>query len=132
MVNSGMRHAAWGWCCFSALAALTFDLVLCVTMALRRIKSEDLTTLSWIDIPRSEMERVAFTDTNTEMEWWRIVAELSCSSCGAFQAADSDPTNDKEVAITLTLRLFNDAGWRVDGRYRVVCENCAQSRGCDR
>ncbi len=100
-------------------------------MALRKITAEDLTTLSWIDIPRSEMERVAFTDTNPEMEWWRIVAEISCSSCGAYQAADSDPTNDKEVATTLTLALFNNAGWRVDTRSRVVCGDCTQKYGVD-
>ncbi len=94
-------------------------------MALRKITAEDLTTLRWIDIPRFELERVGWTDTNMETGWWRIVAEISCKSCGAFQAVDSDPTNDKQVATTLTLALFNDAGWRVDERNGTVCGDCA-------
>ncbi len=93
-------------------------------MALRRITAEDLTTLSWIDIPPLELERLGCTDSHMEAGWWRIVAEISCSSCGAYQAADSDPINDKEVATTLCLALFNNAGWRVDTRSRVVCGDC--------
>ena len=101
-------------------------------MALRIITAEDLTTLSWIDIPPFELERVGWADTKTETGWWRIVAEVSCSSCGAYQAADSDPTNDKGVATTLALALFNDAGWRADERNRAVCGDCAGTYGINR
>ncbi len=101
-------------------------------MALRKITAEDLTTLRWIDIPPFELERVGWTDTKTKTGWWRIVAEISCSSCGAYQAADSDPTNDKGVATTLALALFNDAGWRVDERNRAVCQDCAGTYGINR
>ena len=102
-------------------------------MAPRIITAEDLTTLSWIEIPPLELGRVGWTDTDTGtgMGWWRIIAEISCSTCGASQAADSDPTNNKEVATTLALALFNDAGWRVDTRSRVVCGECAQKYGLD-
>ena len=101
-------------------------------MALRKIMAEDLTTLRWIDIPPFELGRVGWTDANTEKGWWRIVAEISCGSCGAYQAADSDPTNDKQVATTLTLGLFNNVGWRIDERNRVVCGDCAHRHGIDR
>ena len=101
-------------------------------MALRKITAKNLTTLRWIDIPPFELERVAWTDTNKETGWWRIVADISCSSCGAYQAADSDPTNDKQVATTLVLALFNGAGWRVDDRSRAVCGDCAHSNEADR
>ncbi len=90
-------------------------------MTLRKITADDLTTLRWIDIPLSELDRVAWTGTSTDRVWWRIVADVSCTSCGVYQAADSDPTNNKEVATTLALALFNDAGWRVDKLSRVVC-----------
>ncbi len=100
-------------------------------MALRIITAEDLTTLSWIDIPPLKLERVGWTDTRTAMGWWRIIAEISCSACGAYQAAESDPTNNKEVATTLALALFNDAGWRVNTCSRVVCGDCAPEYGLD-
>ena len=96
-------------------------------MALRKITVEDLTTLRWIDIPPSELHRVDWTDTDTETGWWRIVAEISCSVCGAYQAADSDPTNDKQVATTLTLALLYAEGWRVDERNGTVCGDCAHT-----
>ncbi len=90
-------------------------------MTLRKITSEDLTTLRWIEITDLDLERIAWTETDTATRWWKIVAEIACSSCDAYQAADSDPTNNKEVATTLALALFNDAGWRVDKLSRVVC-----------
>ena len=95
-------------------------------MALRRIIAEDLTTLRWIDIPALELERVAWTETMTPggTGWWRIVAEITCSACGAFQAADSDPTNDKQVATALAVTLFNGAGWCADKHNRAVCPDC--------
>ena len=83
-------------------------------MTFRKITSGDLTTLRWIDIPVLDLERVAWAESDTVTGWWRIVAEISCSSCDAYQAADSDPTNDKQVAITLALALFNDVGGRFD------------------
>lgn len=101
-------------------------------MALRKITAEDLTTLRWIDIQSFELERVAWTESDTVTGWWRIVAEISCSSCGAFQATDSDPINDKQAATTLTLALFNDVGWRVDERNGTVCGDCAHRYGIDR
>ena len=101
-------------------------------MALRKITAKDLTTLRWIDIPVSELERVAWADRGTETGWWRIVAEISCSACGAFQAVDSDPTNDKQVATALAVGLFNDVGWRVDERHRAVCKDCVHRDGIDR
>ena len=101
-------------------------------MTLRNIAADDLTTLRWIDIPLSQLHKVAWTDTNTETGWWRIVADVTCSSCGAFQAADSDPTNDKQVATTLTFGLFNDVGWRVDERNNVLCGDCVERHGMER
>ena len=93
-------------------------------MGLTKIMAKDLTTLSWIDIPAAELERVGWAAPRAG--WWRIVAEMVCSSCGACQAADSDPTNDKEAATTLALRLFNDAGWRVaEQTGAAVCADCA-------
>ena len=98
-------------------------------MALRKITAEDLTTLRWIDIPPSELKRVDWTETEIQggTGWWRIVAEITCSACASFQAADSDPTNDKQVATTLTLALFNEVGWRVDERSGTVCGDCAHT-----
>ncbi len=96
-------------------------------MALRKITAEDLTTLRWIDMPAVDLEMLGWTGSSREMGWWRIVAEISCSSCDAYQAADSDPTNDKQVATTLVLGLFNDVGWRVDERNRPVCGDCAHT-----
>ena len=101
-------------------------------MTLRKITAEDLTTLRWIDIPLSQLDRIAWTVTSTETGWWRIVAEISCRSCSAYQAADSDPTNDKQVATSLALALFHDVGWRVDDRNRAVCGDCAHRYGIDR
>ena len=100
-------------------------------MKLRKILAEHLTTLRWIDIPTSELQRVAWTDTKRETGWWRIVAEISCSSCGSFQGADSDPTNDKQVATTLALGLFHEAGWRVGENDRPVCGSCVQEYPVD-
>lgn len=96
-------------------------------MALRKITAENLTTLRWIDMPVGDLERIAWSESETGTGWWRIVAEIACSSCGAFQAADSDPTNDKQVATTLALALFNDVGWCVDERNRPVCGDCAHT-----
>ena len=95
-------------------------------MAERNITARDLTTLRWIDVVLSELERVGWTDTPRKTAWWRIVAEMSCCRCGAYQAADSDPTNDKQVATTLAVGLFNKVGWRVDELKRVVCRDCVQ------
>lgn len=100
-------------------------------MALRKISSKDLATLRWIDIPAGDLKRVAWEGTDTVTRWWRIVAEISCSLCDAYQAADSDPTNDKQVATTLALALFDDVGWRVDERNRTVCGDCVLRNGVD-
>ena len=96
-------------------------------MTLRSITAKDLTTLRWIDIPARELERVAWTESDSATGWWRIVAEISCSACEAYRAVDSDPTNDKQVATTLALALLNDVGWRIDERNRPVCGDCAHT-----
>ncbi len=93
-------------------------------MAIRNITEKELTTLDWIQIPRSELDRVDWTDSTKETGWWQIVAEMTCSSCGAFQAADSDPTNDRPMTIKLCLKLFNDVGWRVNDHDCPVCADC--------
>ena len=94
-------------------------------MTVRKITTENLTTLRWIDVTQSQLEKVAWTDTSLKEVLWRIVADITCSSCGAYQAADSDPTNDKQVATVLTLGLFDRVGWRIDEKNRVLCEECA-------
>ena len=91
-------------------------------MNLRDITADDLAKLEFIDLPPAELERVDWSEEGTG--WWRIVAEIVCRSCGAYQAIDSDPTNDKNVARTLSVKLFNQAGWRVDADAGTLCENC--------
>jgi len=49
-------------------------------------------------------------------------------SLRAFQAADSDPTNDKAEAMTLCAQLFDSVGWKVDEHDRVICSDCQPSR----
>lgn len=93
-------------------------------MSLREINADDLSKLEWIDLPTEELQRVDFEGTGTG--WWRIVAEIHCQSCGALQAVDSDPVNDKTVATKLTVKLFNEAGWRVDEQTGVICGDCAR------
>lgn len=81
-------------------------------MALRDIRQSDLQNLRW----RSAGE-----------EGWRIEAELACDACGAYQAADSDPTTKKESATMLAARLYSSVGWRADERDRRLCPNCVGS-----
>lgn len=76
---------------------------------MRIISSDDLQNLSWDEIGTG---------------WWRIVADLTCAKCGAYQAVDSDPTNDKAEALTLCARLYDSVGWRVDDHDRVLCPEC--------
>ncbi|MCH8149939.1 MAG: hypothetical protein IH987_18495 [Planctomycetes bacterium] len=91
-------------------------------MNLRDITKDDLAKLEFIELPAAELERVDWSETGTR--WWRIVAEISCSSCGAYQAVDSDPTNDRDVATALAVKLFNEAGWRASDPARVLCGDC--------
>ena len=79
-------------------------------MALRDIRASDLQNLDWR------------TDGD---EGWRIEADLTCTSCGAYQAADSDPTTKRETAAALTVRLFNSVGWRADEQGWLLCPDCA-------
>lgn len=79
-------------------------------MGLRNITQEHFSTLSW--------EAYA-------AGWFRIVADVTCSRCGAYQAADSDPVQDKEESVQLCVRLLNQVGWRVDEREGVLCPSCA-------
>lgn len=76
---------------------------------MRRISIDDLQNLGWDQVGEG---------------WWRIMAELTCAACGAYQAADSDPTNDKAAAMSLCARLFDSTGWRVDSEDRLVCPDC--------
>lgn len=98
-------------------------------MDLRKITAEDLSTLNWIEIPPTELAKMVWTDTDEPTGWWRIEADLSCSACGAYQAVDSDPTNDKQVAIKLAVGLFNTGGWRVDEHGGALCGECAAGIG---
>ena len=94
------------------------------SIKMHNITPNDMTTLDWIEIPPEELHRVDFQEGDAAEQWWRIVAEMQCSSCGAYQAADSDPVNDKETATKLAVKLFNDAGWRVDDAGNVLCADC--------
>jgi hypothetical protein len=76
---------------------------------LRTVSSDDLQNVSWDEIGQG---------------WWRIAADLTCSKCGAYQAVDSDPTNDKGEALTLCARLYDSVGWRIDDRDRALCCEC--------
>jgi len=76
---------------------------------LRRISVDDIQNLNWDTVGHG---------------WWRIAADLTCDRCGAFQAADSDPTNNKAEAMALCARLFDSVGWKVDDQDRVICSNC--------
>ena len=76
---------------------------------MRRISSDDLQNIGWDDVGAG---------------WYRIMADLTCSKCGAYQAADSDPTNDKAEALSLCARLYDSVGWRVNNSDQVVCTDC--------
>jgi hypothetical protein len=78
-------------------------------MLLRRISSDDLQNLNWDQVGHG---------------WWRIMADLTCAKCGAYQAADSDPTNDKAEALGLCARLYESVGWKVDDNGQVICSDC--------
>jgi len=55
---------------------------------------------------------------------FRIVADLTCARCGAYQAADCDPTTRKDAAVRMTMQLLNAVGWRVADA-ETVCPDCA-------
>jgi hypothetical protein len=76
---------------------------------LRNISSDDLQNLGW-DLVTSG--------------WWRIAADLTCAKCGAYQALDSDPTNDKAEALALSAQLYESAGWKVNAEDQVICSDC--------
>ena len=78
----------------------------------------------WQPITQHELQELSWIET--EAGWWRIVADLTCGVCGAYQAADCDPTNDKQKTLQLCVRLFNSVGWRVDGTGKVHCLDCAR------
>jgi len=79
-------------------------------MDLREIVADDFHQFEWDDLGYGA---------------WRIVADLTCRACGAYQAADSDPTPDKGNATRLCVRLFNSIGWRANERQQIVCPDCA-------
>lgn len=76
----------------------------------QKITREHFTTLGWEDYLPG---------------WFRIVADVTCGRCGAYQAADSDPVQDKEESINLCVRLFNHVGWRVSETGEVLCPECS-------
>ncbi|GEM_PF-2456057 len=78
-------------------------------LVLREIAQGDLGELGWTDAGE---------------DGYRINAELTCSRCGAYQAADSDPSFNKARPVALVLRLFNAVGWRADGDVGPVCPAC--------
>ncbi len=92
-------------------------------MNLRDITADDLAKLEFIELPAAELERIDWSETGTA--WWRIVAEISCSLCCACQAVDSDPTSDKDIATALAVKLFTEAGWRVDADAGALCGGCS-------
>ncbi len=80
-------------------------------MVLRNITARDFVHLDWRE---------------TDEGGSRIVAELTCDHCGAYQAADCDPTEQKSRAVALAVRLFNAVGWRADARDRRLCPDCVR------
>lgn len=76
---------------------------------MRKISSDDLQNLGWDQVGNG---------------WWRIMADLTCANCGAYQALDSDPVNDRAEALTLSARLYDAVGWKIDDENRIICENC--------
>jgi hypothetical protein len=68
----------------------------------------------------------------TSLDWapaddggWQIMADLVCADCGAYQAADCDPTHDRARPIVLAVRLFNSVGWRKRESGETLCPECA-------
>ena len=80
-------------------------------MSLRELTAADLSTLEWNDAGEG---------------WHRIVADVTCARCGAYQAADSDPVTDQASATTLCVRLFNQVGWRLGRVGELLCPDCAK------
>jgi hypothetical protein len=80
---------------------------------LRLVATTDFQNLAWDDV---------------DAGWWRIVADMTCAVCGAYQAADSDPTNDKARTLELCARLFNSVGWRISDAHCILCPECVQRR----
>lgn len=79
-------------------------------MGLRYVTVDDLCTLDFEQTP----------------EGWKIFADLTCARCGAYQAADADPAPAKDRQAVLAVRLFGQAGWRVEEASRaVLCVSCA-------
>lgn len=76
---------------------------------LRPLTADDLGPIGWTPCAPGE---------------FRIVAELTCADCGAYQAADCDPTPRQNAALRMTVRLFNAVGWRSAGG-RPLCPACA-------
>jgi len=56
---------------------------------------------------------------------FRIVADVTCARCGAYQAADCDPTSRKDAAVRMTVQLLNSVGWRVEAS-QTICPDCAE------
>ena len=80
-------------------------------MTAREITPDDLANLKFVT-----------TDDGAR----RIVADLTCTRCGAFQAVDSDPSPDPSTMPRLAARLMNQAGWRANDDGNALCPNCAR------
>lgn len=75
---------------------------------LRELTAADLGDIGWVECAPGE---------------FRIQADLTCADCGAYQAADCDPTRRKDAAVRMTVQLLSAVGWRVrEGS--VVCPDC--------
>jgi len=59
-----------------------------------------------------------------ELDYAHFIPGVNGPCPGAYQALDSDPTNDKAEALTLSARLYDSVGWKVDDQDRVVCCDC--------
>ncbi len=75
----------------------------------RELTASDLGDISWNEVAPG---------------LFRIVADLTCARCGAYQAADCDPTSRKDPAIRMTIQLLNAVGWRVNAG-QILCPECA-------
>lgn len=73
------------------------------------------------ELTAKDLGEIAWTECAPGV--FRIAAELTCARCGAYQAADCDPTTRKDSAVRMTVQLLNAVGWRVDGA-EVICPDC--------
>lgn len=75
----------------------------------RELTASDLGDISWNEVAPG---------------LFRIVTDVTCARCGAYQAADCDPTSRKDPAIRMTVQLLNAVGWRMNAG-QILCPDCA-------